>query len=68
MTEKTTRITQSDMPAFVTIRAFVRPSGLSEGMIRNLVRQGQIPFLRSGNRVLIDVQGALDAIRTIARR
>lgn len=57
----------NDSPApFCTVREFVARSGLSEKYIRLLVRQEQIPYLMAGNRAMIDVIGALDAIRQMA--
>lgn len=55
-------------PPFLRIRQFVSVSGISEKRIREMVMLRQIPFIKSGNRYLIDRDGALTAIREMAAR
>ena len=40
---------------FQTIREVVRSTGLSERYMRKLHREGKLPHVMSGNRVLINV-------------
>lgn len=55
-------------PAFCTVRQFVIPSGLSEKAIREMIRGGALPFILCGNRQMIDVEGALAALRAQAAK
>lgn len=49
--------------------AFSRRTGLPERLIRLMVRQGQLPHVRTGKcHVLIHVEAALDALRTRAQQ
>lgn len=56
-----------DQP-FCTVRQFAARSGLSEKAIREMVRIGTVPFILCGNRAMIDVEGALQAIRVLAAK
>ncbi len=55
-------------PPFYTVRQFAARSGLSEKAIRELVRIGAVPFILCGNRAMLDVEGALQAIRLLAAK
>lgn len=54
-------------PAFVSIKAFCKLSGLSQFLIRQRVREGSLPFIRSGRTYLINLQGALEALEAESR-
>ena len=41
--------------SFQTIREAVRSTGLSEYYLRKMYREGKLPHVMSGNRVLINV-------------
>ena len=41
---------------FLTINQFKRENGLSRGCIEKGVADGSIPFIKSGNRTLIDTE------------
>ena len=41
---------------FLTIRECVPVTGLSERYLRELLRSGELPHVRSGNRVLVNVR------------
>ncbi len=64
----TTVWTKTDTPPFVTIRQFCRYTGLSEMYVRDLVHRDAIPFVRVGNRAMIDADGAIQAIRQMAAK
>lgn len=52
----------ADNPAFVSIKGFCKLSGLSQFYIRQRVRAGTLPFIRSGNTYLINSAGALEVL------
>ena len=48
-----------DLP-FLTIRKCVPITGLSERYLRELLRNGELPHIKTGNRVLVNVRKLLD--------
>ena len=52
---------------FESPNAFARRTGLSDKIIRQYVRQGRLPHIKTGkNHVRIHVEAGLDALRRIA--
>lgn len=49
--------------AFSSIKRFSEISGLSQYFVRSLVAEQRIPFIRSGVKVYIDTERALDILR-----
>ena len=49
-------------PVFCSIKAFCKLSGLSQFYIRQRVRAGSLPFIRSGNTYLVNVTGELEVL------
>lgn len=48
---------------FKTIRQSAKlVDGLSEYNLRRLIKQGKIPYIKSGNRVLININTLIDYI------
>ena len=47
---------------FQTIRSAVAPTGLSERYIRQLYREGKLPHVMVGNRVMVDVPALIDYV------
>lgn len=45
---------------FLTIRECVPITGLSERFLRELLRSEELPHIRSGNRVLVNVRRLLE--------
>lgn len=48
-----------DLP-FLTIRKCVPITGLSERYLRELLHNGELPHIKAGNRVLVNVRKLLD--------
>ena len=42
------------MKKFLSINEVCRESGLSQHLVRQMVRDGEIPYIKSGNKVLIN--------------
>lgn len=42
------------MKKFLSISEVCRVSGLSQHLIRQMVKDGEIPFIKSGNKTLIN--------------
>ena len=57
-----------DNPAFVSIKKFCELSGLSQFYIRQRVRAGTLPFIRSGNTYLINASAALEVLDAESRK
>ena len=53
---------KSEHPAFESIKAFSKTSGLSTFYIRKRVRESSLPCLRSGTVYLINVSAALEVL------
>ena len=51
----------NDKP-FQTIRDSVTTTGLSERYLRQLYREGKLPHVMVGNRVMVDVQALIDSV------
>lgn len=45
---------------FLSIRKCVPITGLSERYLRELLRSGELPHIRTGNRVLVNVRQLLE--------
>ena len=45
---------------FQTIREAVRTTGLSEKFLRKMHREGHLPHVKSGNRVLVNIPRLLE--------
>ena len=45
---------------FLSIRKCVPITGLSERYLRGLLRTGELPHIKTGNRVLVNVRKLLD--------
>lgn len=56
------------MSQFMTIRQTARETGISESLIRRLVRDGACPGFQSGNRYIVDVQALLDVLHEMSAR
>ena len=54
-------------PAFVSIKGFCKLSGLSQFYIRQRVRAGSLPFIRSGTTYLINASAALEVLDAESR-
>ncbi len=50
-------------PTFESILAFSKRVSLPERLIRAMVKQGQLPHVKSGTRVKIHIEAALEAIK-----
>lgn len=53
---------------FMTIREIAHTGILPEHTLRNLVKTDSIPYFRTGNRVLIDIDSLIDNLSLLARR
>ena len=51
----------------LTIREFARTGILTEHATRMLVKQGKLPHIKVGNRVMIDYDSAITFLRESAR-
>ena len=56
------------MKQFLTIRQTTRETGVSESLIRRLVKEGRCPGFQSGNRWIVDVQALLDVLHEMSAR
>ena len=54
-------------PAFVSIKSFCKISGLSQYYVRQRVREGSLPFIRSGSVYLVNVEAALEVLDAESR-
>ncbi len=53
------------MPEMLTIRQAAQRGILSENALRNLVKQGKIPCVKSGNRVLINYPKLIEFLKSL---
>ncbi len=59
MTRRETTSPVIEQP-FLTIRKCVPITGLSERYLRELLRKGELPHIKSGNRVLVNTRKLLE--------
>lgn len=58
-----------EQPAFETIAAFSKRVNLPDGVVRRMVKQGELPHVTTGKtHVKIHIEAALEAIRYYAER
>lgn len=50
---------------FVSASAFAKIVGLPYRIVRDLIWRGQLPHLKSGKRVLLDIDTATDALKDV---
>lgn len=50
------------MPRFLTIRQTTRETGISESLIRHLVREGRCPGFYSGSRYTVNVDALVEML------
>ena len=55
-------MTNNDRPAFASIKDFCKLSGLSQFCIRQRIKAGTLPFIRSGNTYFVNVTAALEVL------
>ena len=55
------------MPEFKTIRQVARTGIISEHYLRLMVKKGECPCIKSGNRVLINVPALLEKLEEMSR-
>jgi len=49
-------------PVYQSIKDTAKVSGLSEFYLRKLLKKGQLPHIKSGNKVLINIPSLLDQL------
>ena len=54
----------SKLKTFDTIKALAENTGLSTFMLRQLVREGKLPYIMSGKKYLINTAKALEILKT----
>ena len=52
----------NEHPAFAPIKGFCKLSGLSQFCIRQRIKAGTLPFIRSGNTYFVNVTAALEVL------
>lgn len=55
------------MPEFKTIREVARTGLISEHYLRIMVKKGECPGVRSGNRFLVNVQALTEKLDRMSR-
>ena len=55
------------MPEFKTIREVARTGLISEHYLRLMVKRGECPCIKSGNRVLVNVPALRDKLDAMSR-
>ena len=54
-------------PPFQTIKQAVRSTGLSEHYLRDGIKRGEIPHLRSGTKYLVNVPALLSRLDELSK-
>jgi hypothetical protein len=57
---------QEPVPVLLSLPAFARKIGLSYPLVTRMVKEGQLPVRKIGNRSWIIFEEALEALRTAA--
>ncbi len=58
-------VMQVDVPKMLTIRETARTGILPEYALRQLVKQGKIPHIQCGNRVLINYSRLVEMLNSL---
>lgn len=53
---------------FCSIRSAARRSGLPEGLLRRLIREGQVPCIWSGTRCVLNYTLAIQAVTAMMQK
>ena len=56
------------MPKFMTINEVARSGLISEHYLRLMLKRGELPHIKSGTRVLINVPALIEKLDAMSRR
>ena len=54
-----------NIPKLMTIRQIAKTGMIPEHALRQLVKQGKVPFIQTGNRVLINFNQLVNQLNTM---
>lgn len=56
---------ENNMPRFMTVREIAKTGLLSEYCLRRMLREDKLPYIRSGNRYLVNYSLLIEQLNSI---